>query len=289
MFIKVAVDAGVSAAVIAATRVALGALVLLPLAFSKARMAGLRFAWRPLLAVAVLDVAAPFLLVPWAEQTVSSGLAGIVVATSPLFVAALAWRFDRSERISAVQVLGLGVGFGGVIVVGWGGAGGSWLGVALLLAAAFGYAVATVLIKLYLADLSPIGVSAGALSVSTLLLIGPAAASFDPVAMFDPGVMAALAVLGVACTGLAFWAYYALINEAGAARASVSIYPTPAVAVILGAVFLDERVTVGIVVGLVLILAGSWLSTRPWPSATGASSGDPDNQRRGGSPCHYQE
>ena len=229
----------------------------------------MRSAWRPLLAVAALDIVVPFLLIPRAEQTVSSGLAGILVATSPLFVAALAWRFDRSERLGPVQVLGLAVGFGGVIVVGWRGASGSWPGVALLLAAAFGYAVATVLIKLYLAALSPIGVSAGALLVSTLILIGPAAATFNPVAMSDPGVLGALAALGVACTGLGFWTYYALINEVGAARASVSIYPTPAVAVILGAVFLDERVTVGIAVGLALILVGSWLSTRSSPGGTG--------------------
>ena len=265
LFIKIAVDEGLSAALIAFTRVALGALTLLPLALARNTLAGLARRWRPLLIVALCDVTAPFLLVTIGEESVSSSLAGILVATTPLFVALLALRYDAAERPGRTQLLGLVAGFAGVAAL-LGNGGGSLTGIALILVASVGYAAATLIVKRHLSDLPAVGVSTAALSVSAVLLLAPAAGMGDVVSP-SPGTLGALAMLGVACTGLAFWSYYALIANAGATRAAVSLYLTPGVAVILGVTLLDEEFTVAIAAGLALILAGSWLSTRPAPRA----------------------
>ena len=107
LFIKIAVDAELSAPLIAFKRVALGALLLLPLAIARRSLAGLAARWRSLLVVAICDVAAPFVLITIGEASVSSSLAGMLVASTPLFVALLALRFDPAERPGRVQSAGL--------------------------------------------------------------------------------------------------------------------------------------------------------------------------------------
>jgi drug/metabolite transporter (DMT)-like permease len=265
LFIKVAVDAELSAPLIAFSRVALGALLLLPLAVARRSLAGLGPRRRALLVVAICDVAAPFLLITIGEASVSSSLAGILVASTPLFVALLALRFHTAERPGRVQAVGLLVGFAGVAALlglAPGDAGGSLTGAAFILVAAFGYAVATLVIKRHLSDLPSIGVGAATLAMSAALLALPAALTADRVAP-SPGVAGALLALGLACTGLAFWSYYELIATVGATRAAVSIYLTPGVAVILGVSLLNEQFTLATAAGLALISLGSWLSTRP--------------------------
>jgi drug/metabolite transporter (DMT)-like permease len=268
LLIKVAVDAELAPVVVALSRVTLGALVLVPLALTRASVRQLLERWRPLVVVAVCDVAAPFVLINTGEQSVSSSLTGILVASTPLFVALLALRFDLSERPGRRQLVGLLLGFAGVAALlgltpGHGG--GSLTGSALILLAALGYAVATLVIKRHLTDLPPVAVSAAALSLSAVLLAAPAAAS--TVARWpSTDVLGALLALGIACTGVAFWAYYALIAAAGATRAAVSIYLTPGVAVLVGVTLLHEAFTAATAVGLILILAGCWLTARPSPS-----------------------
>jgi drug/metabolite transporter (DMT)-like permease len=117
------------------------------------------------------------------------------------------------------------------------------------------------IVKRSLADLPAVHVSAAALVLSTAMLAVPAGLTVDPAALTMPA-LGVLAVLDVACTGLAFWAFYTLIAEVGATRAVVSIYLTPAVAVVLGVTILDEELTATTTVGLVFIVVGSWISTR---------------------------
>jgi drug/metabolite transporter (DMT)-like permease len=271
LFIKVAVDAGLAAALIAFARVALGALTLLPVAVARRALNGLARRRKPLVALAVCDVAAPFLLITIGEQSVSSSLAGILVASTPLLVALLALRLDAGERPGRSQLVGLLVGFTGVVALlglSPGAGGGSPTGAALILGASLLYAAATLIVKHHFSDLPALGVGTATLAVSAVLLAVPAAVTADVVSP-PARVIAALAALGVACTGLAFWTYYALIAEAGATRAAVSIYLTPVVAVILGVSLLDERLTVATAAGLALILVGSRLSTRR-PMSIGA-------------------
>jgi drug/metabolite transporter (DMT)-like permease len=127
----------------------------------------------------------------------------------------------------------------------------------MLLLVAFLYAVATLLVR-RLDDLDPLTISALALAIAAVLLVPGAAASL-PTAATD-SAWAALVALGVLSTGAAFALYYLLIAEVGATRAALSVYLAPIVSVFAGAVALDEPLTTGVLVGLALILAGSWLA-----------------------------
>jgi drug/metabolite transporter (DMT)-like permease len=236
LFIKIAVDAGVRPGLIVFARVAVGVFILLPVAATRANWTLLARRWRPLLTVAILDITAPLLLVTFAERSVSSSLAGILVASTPLFLAVLALRFDPSERPSLGQLLGLVIGFVGVaVLLGFtsGSTGGSVTGAIMILTAALGYAIATLIVKHFLSDVPSVGVTTATLGLSSALLVTPAA--FATNLEWPPlGALSAMLALGVACTGLAFWAYYALIATAGASRAAVSTYLAPGVAVICG-------------------------------------------------------
>lgn len=142
-------------------------------------------------------------------------------------------------------------------------------GAGAILVAALGYAIGPMVLKRQLADMDARASMAGALVVASLALLPFAAA--DPPDAVPPGsALAALAVLGFVCTAAGLVGYGILVAEVGAGRALVVTYINPVVALALGIAFLDERPGVGSLVGLVLILVGSWLSTR-----TGAPADDP--------------
>jgi drug/metabolite transporter (DMT)-like permease len=262
LFIKIAVE-DVSPAVVAFARAGLGAAVLLPLTLARGSLRSLRGRIGAIAVLAVLDVAGPFLLTAWGEQHVSSSLAGILTSTDPLFVALLALRFDASERVDGVRALGLLVGIVGVVALlglDVAGDGQALLGAAAVLLSALGYAGAALFYKRHFADDSPLAVVTGALALSAVMLLVPALATLPP-SVPAGDTFAALGVLGAANTGLAFWMFYALIDRAGATRASVITYVMPAVAVLLGVAFLSEPFTLSTAVGLALILGGSALAT----------------------------
>ncbi len=261
LFIKVAVDE-LSPAVVVLARTALGALVLLPVALVRRAFTGLAGRKLALVALAAVDVAVPFLLIAYGEERISSSLAGILLAADPLFVALLALRFDRSERIGGWRLLGLGVGVVGVVVLlglDVGGSGTELVGAAMVLAASLSFAAAALLYKRSFADADPVGVTTAMLLIGALAVAIPAGLS-APSAAPNADVIAALLMLGGPNTGLGFWLFYALIAVAGAGRASVITYMTPAVAVVLGIAVLGESFTGSTALGLVLILAGSYLA-----------------------------
>ena len=134
------------------------------------------------------------------------------------------------------------------------------MGAACVLLATVCYAAATIIVKRYFADLHLLGTVAVALGVASLALT-PLAALSAPTSMLSPLALLSLGVLGVACTAAGLVAYFRLIADAGPSRAAVITYVNPAVAVVLGVAVLGERLGPVSVVGLVLILAGSWLST----------------------------
>ena len=263
LFIKIAVDDGVPPAFLAWVRVVLGGAVLLALAWTAGVLTALRGRWRWLSAFAVIEIVIPFPLIAAGEQHVSSSLAAIIVAAAPLFVALLALRFDDSERVGGSRLAGLLLGLVGVaalVGIDATGSGEELLGAAAVLFSAFCYAVGPMLLKRHLADLDPRASMGAALAIAALVLT-PAALLAPPEAMPSGEALASLVVLGVFCTAAAFWFYGALVAEAGAGRALVITYIAPVVAVALGVAVLGERPGAGAAVGLLLILAGSWLST----------------------------
>jgi drug/metabolite transporter (DMT)-like permease len=263
LFIKVAVDDGVPPAQVAWVRVVLGAAVLLGLAWRAGALASLRGRWRWIAVFGIVEITFPFPLIAWGEQHVSSSLAAIIVAAAPLFVALLALRFDAEERATGARLAGLLLGLAGVVVlmgIDVAGRTDELLGALAILFSAFCYAVGPMVLKRHFADIDPRASMGGALAVAAVLLL-PAAALDRPAAAPSIEAIVALVVLGLFCTAAAFVFYGALVAEAGPGRALVITYVAPVVAVALGVAVLGEDLGPGAIAGLLLILAGSWLST----------------------------
>ena len=263
LFIKVAVDGGMPPAFIAWVRCLLAAAILLALAQRAGLLSSLRGHWRWLLAYALAEIVIPFPLIAAGEQHVSSGLAAILIAAVPLFIALLAIRFDPEERATGRRLVGLVVGLAGVVVlmgIDVAGDRDELLGAGAILIAALGYAIGPMTLKAKLAELDPRATMGASLAIAALVLT-PFAALAPPQEAPSGDVIAALLVLGIVCTALAFVIFGALIAEIGPGRALVITYVNPVVAVALGVLILDERPGTGAVAGLLLILAGSWLST----------------------------
>ena len=288
LLIKVAVEDGVPPAFLAWSRVMLGAAVLLGLAWRAGTLATLRGRGRWLALFAVFEIVVPFPLIAAGERHVDSSVAAIIIATAPLIVALLALRFDSSERVSGRRLVGLLIGLGGVVAlvgIDIAGRADELLGAAAILVAAAGYAAGPMVLNRKLTDADPRATMGASLAIAGALLTPLAIA--DPPAAAPPGeAIVALLVLGLVCTAAAFVIYSGLIAEIGPGRALVITYVAPVVAVALGVTVLGERPGAGAIAGLLLIIAGSWLSTDgrlpPGPAATLAllASRGRDRRRR---------
>jgi drug/metabolite transporter (DMT)-like permease len=262
-FIKVAVDNGVPPGFVAWSRVTLGALLLVPWAWRRGALRGLGGRWRPIAAYTVCEVAAPFVLIAFGEQRVASSLTAILIASMPLMVALLSVRFSPDDRPTGLRLVGLFIGFGGVVAllgIDVAGRAGELLGALAILVATLGYATAPLIVNRALADLDPMGPIAASLVLAAVVL-APVAALAPPDGWPPGDALAALAVLGVICTAAGLVLFFRLIVEAGPSRAAVITYVNPLVAVALGVVVLDERLGPTSMLGLLAILGGSWLST----------------------------
>jgi drug/metabolite transporter (DMT)-like permease len=281
LFIKVALDDGVPPAFLAWVRVVIGAGALVVLSWRAGLLDGLRGRWRWLVVFAVVELVGPFPLIAVGEQHVDSSLAAIIIATAPLFVALLALRFDASERVGGRRLVGLVVGLAGVVAlvgVDVAGEADELFGAGAILLAALGYAIGPMVLKRHLADIDSRASMAGALVVASVALL-PFAAADPPDGVPPAPALVALAVLGLVCTAAGLVGYGILVAEVGAGRALVVTYVNPVVALALGIVFLDERPGLGALLGLALILVGSWLSTRtdaPAADGTDSPAGDGD-------------
>jgi drug/metabolite transporter (DMT)-like permease len=261
LLIKIALNGGLTAADIAWLRVAIAALLLGALSWREIRTLRARWPW--ILAFAVAEISIPFPLIAAGEVHVASSLAAIIIASVPLIVTVLSLRFDPSERPTRLRAAGLAIGFTGVIAlvgIDVSGSAAALLGALAIFVGAVGYAIGPMIVKLRMSGLESRAVMGASLLVATVIL-APFAALDLPIRTPTVGAFAAVAGLGVLCTAIAFVVYTMLIREAGTSRATVITYINPLVAVILGVTLLGERPGPGAVAGLLLILAGSWLST----------------------------
>jgi drug/metabolite transporter (DMT)-like permease len=248
---------------VAWSRIALGAAVLLPVAWKLGALDGLRERWRALLAFAIVEMAIPWPLIGFGEERVSSSVTAILIAALPLVVAFLALRFDHAERPTPTRLVGMFVGLAGVVVlvgIDIGGRTAELLGAGAILLATVGYAIGPLIVKHRLSDVDPLGPVTAALLIATVVL-APVAVVDWPTEAPSGQALASVAMLGVVCSALAFLLFFALIAEVGPARATVITYVNPTVALALGVAVLGEQVTAGAIAGLLLILAGSWLAT----------------------------
>jgi len=244
-------------------RTALGAALLLPMVIRSGDLRALLRRWQPIVLFTVVEMGIPWLLLSRAEQRVTSSLAGLFMASVPLVGALLSRLAGTHEPLGGRRMAGLAVGLAGVVaLLGLDVGSGDALAIVELAVVAVGYAVGPMIISRRLSDLRVLDVVAVSLALAAVGY-APAGIARLPPALPSWDVVAAVAVLGVACTAIAFLLFFRLIAEVGPVRATVITYVNPAVAVAAGVAFLGEPFTLGTGLGFVLILGGSWLATGP--------------------------
>jgi drug/metabolite transporter (DMT)-like permease len=258
MFIKIGVRE-LAPTTLICLRLAIGALTVLPVAL--VRVGGrqvareLRVLVWPLLFSALVNSSLPITSLAWAETRIDSGLAAVFQAAAPLFAALLALRFSRSDRVTGTRLVGLLIGFGGVAMLVGVQPSGNLLAAFAVLFSALCYAVAALYTGRSFGEVSPLVSAFGMLVWATIVLVPPAVVQ-APSSFPSWEVVGALLALGTACTGVAYVLYFAVLTGAGGSYGILVTYLVPAFALVYGAVFLDEPVTVSAVGGLALVLGG---------------------------------
>jgi drug/metabolite transporter (DMT)-like permease len=272
LFIRVGVtDFGV--APLMALRVGIGALFLLIVLVARRPLresaATLRTRALPLLIVGILNSAAPFCLFAYAELTLSAGVTSVINATTPLWGALVAFLWLK-DRLNALRSLGLAIGFVGVLLLVWNqiaapaGSNVSPTTTALAAIAALGatllYGIAASYTKKHLMGVDALTVATGTMIGATIVLLPLAMASW-PAAAPSLKAWGSVIALGIGCTGIAYMLFFHLIAIAGPARAITVTFIIPIFGILWGALFLGERVSVGMLEGCAVILVGTALAT----------------------------
>lgn len=267
LFIKIGLEDLPPAAVVF-LRTLLAASVLLPFAARKRALGGLREKAGTIAVLAAVQVAGPFLLISAGERDVSSSLAGILVASAPIFTALLAIKLDAAERVHGWNLVGVGVGILGVALLlglDTGGGSGALVGGVFVVVAGLGYAIGGFILKQRLSGLAPVGISGLTMAFSAVMTL-PFVLIHPPDHLPGAGSLAAVGALGVFGTGVAFGLFYTMIAQVGPTKASLVAYIAPGFAVVYGVVLRDESFTLATAAGLLLIVGGSYLAAQgiPW-------------------------
>ncbi len=251
----------------AAVRVAIAAAFLLPLVLLRGLGATLLKNWRHVFLIGMFNSGIPFACFSFALLSITTGLSAILNATVPMFGALVAWLWLK-DKPNHSRLLGLVVGFAGVAMLAWdkatfkpdaSGVAPGWAVLACLLACIC-YALSASYTKRYLKGLPPLVTAAGSQIGATVGLTLPAVWLW-PAKMPGSSAWLALLVVGVLCTGIAYILYFRLIETAGPARALAVTFVVPVFAVLYGALFLGEAVTLWMLVCAVVIVCGTALST----------------------------
>lgn len=254
-----------------AVRVTGAALFLLPLLLLRGQVGELRRHWRAIFVVGITNSALPFVLFSYAALSFTAGLSAIFNAAAPLFGALIAWLWLK-DRLTPMRVLGLVIGFAGVLWLAWDKArfnpGGSGWAVLACVAATLLYGMSASLTKRYLGGVAPLAVAAGSQLSAALALAIPAALWWPATAPSGAAWLTA-ALLAVLCTGVAYVMYFRLIAHVGPANAIAVTFLVPAFAVLWGWLILGERINGSMLFGCAVILLGTSLATGlvKWPSA----------------------
>jgi drug/metabolite transporter (DMT)-like permease len=262
LFIKVALDDGMPPVFIVFARIALGAAVLVPIAARAGVLQRMRGLYGPILFMAVVQVVVPFVLITYGERHIASSLTGILVSAAPIFTALIAVRYDDEERPHGIATAGVAWGIVGVVLlfgVDLSGDATAIAGGLMVLLASVGYAIGSLYLKHRLQGVPPVGIAASTMVAGTLVLVVPVLFALPSHAPSLEAIGSLLA-LGAGGTGVAFAIYFTLIAEIGPGRASLVAYIAPGFAVLYGVALLSEPLTAGALLGLALILAGSWVA-----------------------------
>ena len=266
LFIRVAVDPdnGFSPAIVVFIRVFIGALILIPISiYDKSLFVAIK-GWKYIAVYALFEMVIPWILIGTAEQSISSGLAGLLVASVPIFSTIIASMYGDKSVWHPRRLLGMAIGFLGVfLLVGIESFTGSSdpIGIFMMLGASVGYAYAVIYITRKMPGVSGVAINAIAMAM-TALFYSPALFLLWPDHKISLSATYSVIALGVFSTGIAFAVFFTVMAEIGPTRASLVTYMNTAFAVVLGVLILSEPLTIGIIVGLPLVLIGSYLASR---------------------------
>ena len=263
-FIRIAVE-DFSTYSIVLFRVLIGAAVLVPLSLKQGALKLALKYWPWILGFALLEMVGPWWLITESGRHLPSGLIGLLIATVPFFAVLIASFMGDKSVWHPKTVLGLLMGFAGVVaLVGIDSLSSLidpvWVGAVVL--AALGYAIAPAMMAHKIGFIPTAGVISLSMVFVALIYVIPAAFTLPAEIAAGPAIESwiAIAVLGVICSAVAFILFFALIKEIGPARATLITYLNTLVALVLGVVFLSEPITTGLIIGFPLILIGSWFA-----------------------------
>lgn len=262
LLIKVAVGE-LSPVVVVFGRCLIGAALLLPFTLAKGWLRPALRHWRALLLFTVLEMTGPWLLLSYAETRLSSSLTGLLVAGVP-FVAAVTARIAGDEdRLTAVRLAGMALGVVGIgLLLGLDVRGAQVVPLVAVALTIVGYATAPMVVSRKMGDVPGVAASSIALTLTAIVYAPFAVPRLTEVGAASSSALWSVVGLGVVCTAVALAVFFALIREVGPQRALVITFVNPAVAVVLGVLLLSEPFTLGLGVGLPLVLAGCVLATR---------------------------
>ena len=242
-------------------RVALAALVLWLIAAAMGFRTPVTInAWTTFLIMGMLNNVIPFALIVWGQTYIASGLASILNATTPLFTVIVAGLLLADERITPLKLIGVFVGFIGVVLMigpsALGGLGVDVLAQVAILGAAISYAFAGVFGRRFKAmGINPIVTAAGQVTASTVVLAPPAIYIEQPFGLEMPGieVITAIICLAILSTAVAYILYFRILASAGATNLLLVTFLIPVSAIILGSLVLGESLELIHFLGMVLI------------------------------------
>jgi len=272
LLMKVAVEEIPPSAIVSG-RTLIGAAILIPVALYRKTFKGAVLGFKYVAFYALLEMIGPWILISTAQKKIDSGLAGLLISTVPIFAAIITslrgdhtvWQFKR--------MFGIVVGFIGLIaVVGIESFSGNShpASIAMMILAAMGYSYAIIMVTTNLPLVDGIAINGLAMAITSIFWAPLAIAQWPAQVSLKPAL--SLIALGVLCTALAFLVFFKLLVEIGPARGSLVTYLNTSVAVVLGVIVLKEPITVGLIVGLPLVLIGSYLASKKSESALLAKS-----------------
>ncbi|MCC6029905.1 MAG: DMT family transporter [Candidatus Korarchaeum sp.] len=212
--------------------------------------------WRELLILGVLNNTIPYALILWGQRYVSSSVASIINSTSPFFTSIFAHFLTDDEKINKFSMMGISLGFSGVLAMAWD-LQGSLIGELAIITAVICYSYATVYgRRFYSMGLSPLDIAFGQLST--------AAATSIPLAILErpwlvmPSQRAWVSIIGISVfsTALAYLIFFRILERAGATNANLVTLLIPVTATLLCTAFLGERLELRHIVGMCLIMTG---------------------------------
>jgi drug/metabolite transporter (DMT)-like permease len=264
LFIKVAVTE-LTPEFLVLARTALAAAILLPIAAGRGAIRPVLRRWKPLLAFAVVEIVLPWYFLNSAEQRLPSSTTALLMSVIPLVAAVVALAFGRRDRITPINAIGMLLGMLGVAtIVGFDVEGSDLGSVAKLIVVVIGFAVGPAILARWMSDLPGVGVIGVALAATAVLTVPIVAITGGwPRTVPSAPVVVSVFMLAAVGTGICYLLLFALVAEIGPIRMTAVSYVNPAVAVVAGALVLQEEITAWAVAGFALIVLGCVFVTRP--------------------------